>query len=97
MGELIGGALVLLVVALFGAGIAFILSNLRRQRELAGTPPPALVSGAEAGPRVAQYYRLAQRSVRALEAVLRRDEVVPFLNEEDRNQIQEIVNEFYGL
>lgn len=98
MGEIIGGAIVLLVIAVGGGTVAYLLAQGKQRRELAHTPAPALTAGNDStNVKLRQYYRLSQRSVRVIENLLARDRMVPCLDREERSELEAIVNEFYEL
>jgi len=75
-----------LVVSAFGTAGVVYLSRALRPRE-----PLALRSG-DAAARDA--YRMARRAVKALEHLVERDNLVPFLTTEDRKEIDDIIREF---
>jgi hypothetical protein len=98
MGELIALFAAVVVIAAVGAGVAYQLNARRDDVALAHTPVVAIGNGqpSDALAKAATYYRIAQRAMRQADALLRRDEMVPFLTDAERAELRRLLNEFYG-
>jgi hypothetical protein len=89
VGEILGWIALVLVISALGSGIAIYFSRALRKPE-----PLALQGGSDAAKT---SYRLARRAIRALEHLVERDNLVPFLSAEDRKEIDDIIDEFDQL
>jgi hypothetical protein len=84
--EVLGWIAVVLIFSAFGAGTVIYASRLLRRPE-----PLALRSGDDA---TRTAYLLAKRSVRVLEKLVVRDDLVPFLSTAERDEIDAVIKEF---
>ena len=99
MGEVLALALVVTALVFGGAGIAYAVGNRGRLRAIEATPL-AGIDPADSGAaltKAQQYFRLAQGSVRVMEALLADDMVRPLIPEARRVQMQALVDRFYEL
>jgi hypothetical protein len=97
MGELIALFIGVVIVASVGAGVVYRLNARRDELVLAQTPVMALEEGQRSAAlaKATTYYRIAQRAVRELDGLKQRDEMVPFLTDDERVRIQRLLDEFY--
>ena len=99
MGEVLALALVVTALVFGGAGVAYAVGTRGRARAIAATPLAAIdPSDREATlAKAQQYYRVAQGSVRVMEALLADDMVRVVIAEPRRQQMQQLVDRFYEL
>lgn len=98
MGEVLTAVLLLIGAGAVVVVVAQQIDNGRRRRALSSLPTAVLSRGDDTEAYLAQAkrnFRLAQQSVRILERLLARDEAVPFLSAQERQEISRIVAEFY--
>ena len=86
MGEVLGWIALVLIFSAFGTAGAIYVSRLFRRPE-----PLALRSGDDA---TKTAYQLARRSVRLLEKLVDRDNLVPFLSSDERKEIDIVIRDF---
>lgn len=95
MGEVIA---LIIVLVIAGAGVSATLvwaARLTRERELTHTPAPALTRATDVAEKLRQQYKLSQRAVRVLEAVVTYDRAIPTLTPDLRREAEAIIEEFY--
>ena len=99
MGDLIGGALVLVVVALLGGGLAYMLNSRQQNANLARTPLPAMLDGKDRDVvvKAREYYRLAQQETRFIERLLRDDMVACTIDDDTKQAMRQLVDQFYEM
>jgi hypothetical protein len=99
MGEVLGAAILLVLLAAALAGAVYVLSGSARRTSLARTPLPALdpndreAMAAKAG----QYFRVAQSSARLLEGLLADDLVRAVLPDAKQAEMRILIDRFYEL
>ena len=99
MGDLIGGALVLVVVALLGGGLAYMLNSRQQNANLARTPLPAMLDGKDRDVvvKARECYRLAQQETRVIERLLRDDMVACTIDDDTKQAMRQLVDQFYEM
>lgn len=86
---IVDGAVVAVLVALFGAAAIATAAARRTEKALAHSPP-----GIEPHTKAETYYRLCRRMAHELQGIVISDDTLPVLSPEQRKRVDQLLREW---